>query len=656
MARVVLDSDDEGTSDAMLDLSTAMVEAQYAADLGDARISLVGLDPKSQLYSTGSTGEHPACMHSMIMSDILPERLRREIDSAHHALVNATPSTSRKRRASFSVGTPKPPSTFRQKNKRVKTVGHIPEPSEERGNNFGRPTSSRAHGRSPKVQEADNRSTSRGTASSDIWIVPLSSLDVTSAEHVSGELSLESSNRALAVAAGAIEHVEPAHAALDGHSGSTEIWTPIAPPPESCQFTICIPPLSSTVVNTSSAICITAQTTHDDGEMLDDMLEQPQPSLEFALPNRSSSPVYFANSASQQNLHNHIQPQTSSATKDQEGSAMGPGHQITHSTPPGSEQGTQKKPANKDTIPELTLSDEVAIGLPREQYQPRPSRWRAKGAVQESTEAPLIETKKPRKQRTRRHQTTLPDIAADMKTLNKLGYRGQQAEQALVDAGGHVETAVAKLFAAKMANTDQEEGCAANAPSKDDDAKMMVAGDVIVATTAQTQLRDSKKKSRRSRKDPNAAGKTSIELGDAPVDQPVIQMPDSETCANDENESIVVDASKKGREYGKKSLEAVVATVIDHDVPVRQIADPVLQETDSNPRTRFTTAPADDAEPLDPPEAPINLDEVAKTPPKSAAGKVSKKQHSPINKSSVAFKVGLSRRARVESLLRVIKK
>jgi len=389
--------------------------------------------------------------------------------------------------------------------------------------------------------------------------------------------------------------------------------------------------------------------------MLEDMLEQPQQSPEFALPNKSSSPVYFATSISQEILHNHNQPQTCSATKHQKGSLIEPDHQITESTAARSKQEKENKSPNEDTMPELTHSDEVAIGLPRERYQPRPSRWRAKATGREGTEVPSFDTKKPRKQRTRRHQTTLPDIAADMKTLNRLGYRGHQAEQALVDAGGHVETAVAKLFAAKLANPDQEEGLAAGTPSKDADTNMKRAEDSIVVATAQTQSTDSKKKPRRSRKDPNAANATFIELADSPVDQPVTQTPDPMTNADTENEPIVVDASRNGKEHGKKSREDVVATVIDPDAPAKQTTDAVLQEINSNLRTRATAAPSDVAEPLDPSEAAINVNEAAKTPTKSA-GKTSKKQHSPINKSSVAFKVGLSRRARVESLLRVIKK
>ena len=306
-------------------------------------------------------------------------------------------------------------------------------------------------------------------------------------------------------------------------------------------------------------------------------------------------------------------------------------------------------------MPEMTYSDEIAIGLPQEKYQPRPSRSRTKPTGQETAGAPSIELKKPRKQRTRRHQTTLPDIAADMKTLNKLGYRGHQAEQALVDAGGHVETAVANLFAAKMADTDQEEGSAAHAPSKDDDANMKEAGDTIVVAVAQTQPTDSKKKHRRPRKD-SVVASTTTGLADTPVDQPVTQMPTSVVRADAENESNVVHVAKKAKDHGKKSREAVIATVASHDCPEKHTTDPTLQEINNNPRTRATTAPSDNPEPHDPPEAAIIADDdLAKTPTKSA-GKASKKQHSPINKSSVAFKVGLSRRARVESLLRVIKK
>ncbi|KAI9667872.1 MAG: chitin deacetylase [Bathelium mastoideum] len=397
-------------------------------------------------------------------------------------------------------------------------------------------------------------------------------------------------------------------------------------------------------------------------------------------------------------------------------------------------------------------SDEIAIGLPREQYKPRPSRSRS-ARVEEDVLDLSISPKRAARAKRKKKLDVVTEKAADpfvtaekLATITSMGFSSSQAERALRALKGDVEQAVDRLCNQQIGDTNEgsdqkqhpddsvmeqttahalDSGAtpkecstndetfvdktnsprAVNVASVDTsvsaDAPSAAGGKsllrVEIIPSKETELRESsslaKKKPKKAKRQKTAhpdeketqvatrASDLEAEEGGSPVvslekrtatntDVRVDHNVNEQPLKAMSNQDSAPVAKKPGRGRPKKireqpperdmeadmqALEETVVAVDDHlkEIPSNTIPSYVERSGDEDVPVKST--PEKQVPHGDSPvrSEPISGD--VTTPHKDKA-KLGHKQHSPINKSKVAYRVGLSRRARIAPLLRMVKK
>ena len=279
-------------------------------------------------------------------------------------------------------------------------------------------------------------------------------------------------------------------------------------------------------------------------------------------------------------------------------------------------------------------SDDNAIGIPKEHYQPRPSKRRSGGGDQEMF-VPTDFSKKPEamckgKRKTKRHKTTafqelLPkDEDEDEEVMVVPDPRFDIPEMKLSKASTEIDLA-------EMESNDNAEETRPEAQSEPKQA---------VKPSGQ-------KKRGKTKKAVTTFSEEEI-VGEVEVDQ---NQEDVET------KDPVISATAKSRKKTKtKETPTPIMAKQDHNnngVSAAEDDRPasILSETPSN---NIPSKPA--AKPL-PETSPSEANPPPETPRKSTTpAPKGPDKHSPISSGKVAYRVGLSKRARIAPLLRIVRK
>ncbi|MCJ1282902.1 hypothetical protein MMC26_002228 [Xylographa opegraphella] len=292
-------------------------------------------------------------------------------------------------------------------------------------------------------------------------------------------------------------------------------------------------------------------------------------------------------------------------------------------------------------------SDEVAIGLPAENYQPRPSRSRANHTVDDLVLA-IDYSKRPEavvKARNKRRKTEGDELTTTKETVD-MGLSGTRvgneamykADLDVLPRGEHSEDS---LCAKKSAMAD--------APVEEVDK----------AASAVDPERLKKKRGRPKKQattdDDNAViHETAIPPIDIAVDADVLSTTSTTSTAKPPRKR------KKTHESSAISEEIVIddddeTTSIPRTAARQQSraddGDGALDTTQNS--ANIIKAPSNEESA---PDGTLSNAAPPETPRKAGASGKGPGKHSPLNTGKVPYRVGLSKRARIEPLLRVVRK
>ena len=102
----------------------------------------------------------------------------------------------------------------------------------------------------------------------------------------------------------------------------------------------------------------------------------------------------------------------------------------------------KRKLREDNSADELNFSDEIVIGLPKEQYKPRPSRSRSARIPQPEPIQSVTEPEKKVKATSKRRKTTDGVIMSSRMALREMGFPSSQADEAMEGTDGTVAKAV----------------------------------------------------------------------------------------------------------------------------------------------------------------------------------------------------------------------
>lgn len=291
-------------------------------------------------------------------------------------------------------------------------------------------------------------------------------------------------------------------------------------------------------------------------------------------------------------------------------------------------QSKTKRPREKDELDDAKLgSDDICIGLPVEKYQPRPSRSRS-GRLDEELLVPVDFSKR-------------PEAAAKGKKKNKR--RKTTAFEQLV----HEDEDETDIFQVKIPSPSKDPEKVRDAPTKNK-PEVTDRPQPDMGTLKDIYTAPPPKKRGRPKK--------------------VVSEPhgEQEKLTRDPNSPTKSRIAVLNRSTSKKSK-----VPLGHDSDQSSAEEdfpfpPEIKPDISDPPPRSPQSPPFQKEPPVPIPVPvtrspsptkpnIQLSSALQTPPKTAPAKGPDK-HSPINSAKVAYRVGLSKRARIEPLLRVVRK
>ena len=271
-------------------------------------------------------------------------------------------------------------------------------------------------------------------------------------------------------------------------------------------------------------------------------------------------------------------------------------------------------------------SDEAVIGIPKEHYQPRPSRSRSR--KDEDLVIPLDFSKRPEaalkpKKKSKRSKTT-----AFLELIPKEDETEDDDEPL---------PAVPELDIPKFEHTKMSENNKGTLGMDDTESPV-------------TTVKGAKKQRGRPKKAARHSGINEAQVYNV-IDREVIFV---EKVLSDEDSarprerpaqsSVVVDESSQGRKAG----DATDAEISQPSVPGK--ANKPLREIDGNCMLSKTPEKSEDH------KGTIGKDTAPKTPQKSSPHEKGPDKHSPISTGVVKYRVGLSKRARIEPLLRIVRK
>ncbi|KAF9695762.1 hypothetical protein EKO04_006162 [Ascochyta lentis] len=367
-------------------------------------------------------------------------------------------------------------------------------------------------------------------------------------------------------------------------------------------------------------------------------------------------------------------------------------------------QSRKKRPS-----PALTLDDDLAdLGLPKEQYKPRPSRSRSlKVGTQESIDYSIRPEKATKASRQRRSTTTTGSLAKPLSTPERIrqicdmGFTPSTSERALERNNGDVTQSVDWLVTNRVADDElvchnpqmakpagyqetadtgtrrqriapQTSHLGAEQISVTDTVAKPAAVDrnaastepatiapiVAVRSPTKVQVVIPTKLPKQSLVTP-----TTMETSGrkAKRRKTTLDPPEPTTTPSAANEAKV--EKKRGRGRPKKAIEAPVSTdFVQYDEDEQVRGHPLLPaDNDARPITAQSQGPEHETNATviskTTPEPPVfpNRPEVEPITPERVKKPAVREQASN-NKGKVSYRVGLSKRAKIAPLLRVMKK
>ena len=286
--------------------------------------------------------------------------------------------------------------------------------------------------------------------------------------------------------------------------------------------------------------------------------------------------------------------------------------------------------------------DDIAVGLPKEQYHPRPSRSRA-GHASEGLVMPVDFSKRPetvakatvrRRSKIRRSKTTA------FQELRPPSEEDEGEEQPLASKKLDLEKAGEEDGPIKSQLSD---GAGDAESEKVVDGGVVVEPDLIAQKSTKKRGRPRKAKTEEDDQS-NPKGAEKKGQNEAVKQEPTTSHMTRTTRKKGEEAEIIL-AEDDGVNHGPYGEEANADIVASE-------RHKVLEQSTGN---ATTVKRSDDAK-----NPASGLDETSVPPetpkkPAIASGKGSDK-HSPISSSKVAYRVGLSKKARIEPLLRIVRK
>lgn len=318
-------------------------------------------------------------------------------------------------------------------------------------------------------------------------------------------------------------------------------------------------------------------------------------------------------------------------------------HGLRSSSPP---RNRSKRKLSFSTNTDELGSDDFAIGLPKEHYQPRPSRSRASKTLDDTVLA-IDYSKRPEA------------VARKMKRRKTTG-----AEVDMKDEGDQEMTDFPAKRTERLKSPPQavgEDVIALNCEPEEeirDVAKAIFEGPPLVdeaLVPVGEAVPPKKKRGRPKKQVEQDVGETSLTTVDEPNAAP------KETAQNS-----AVAPAKKTRKPRKTTEEVVVVSeeilVEDDELVIagksREVVNDHVLEANDNAANVRSGLRLNQDEPLqpvdedDPTQGPATMS--VETPKKQLPKGPNK--HSPLNTGKIQYRVGLSKRVRIEPLLKVVRK
>lgn len=336
-------------------------------------------------------------------------------------------------------------------------------------------------------------------------------------------------------------------------------------------------------------------------------------------------------------------------------------------TSPEPSKGKIKRKTQCNTPTDELGSDDIAVGLPKEQYQPRPSRSRANRAddgfllavdFSKRPEA-VAKAKIKRRRTTGGHIPTHEDVSVENmseldddepRALRKT--RNERMKVTDDQDAPHGDAHIVDLLQHDTDGTEKhEEAQDTSIPTKKPEQETTTdtidgtKGNDAEAAKQVDQTEEPKKKRGRPRK------KTTEEPPSLPV--PPNDPPPAAPAANAETPTKPTPAAKNPAKRRKTNDPTPITTTTaqtSDDQPISPSTSPHPAADDLHHSDHNTSASA-------PPDSPPRRAKPAaplQTPQKAAPKGPDK--HSPLHSGKVPYRVGLSKRARIEPLLRVVRK
>ena len=320
----------------------------------------------------------------------------------------------------------------------------------------------------------------------------------------------------------------------------------------------------------------------------------------------------------------------------------------TSNQPPKSTMKPKRKADDSDEVP----SDDVDLGFPKEQYQPRPSRSRSNRDVDnlvqaidysKRPEAALKANKKLKRRKTTSDFTVSSRAAVVEGSLDEAGGLLQSnvwdAKPSLVDEGSPTLAALDNVAESKSFNTKRV-AVDAQVPSAEVAEPKKKRGRPKKQTVAE---RD-EDNVHETPEEPAQRAKVVIESKAAGPAQPAKRgrkrKKTEEELSLFIEEPVAEDTVASTHHDDSKAIDDISCTIIPSEAKTK------ANKTDQALSKESTPTPA----PIQPQPPPAPL----QTPQKQ--GKKGPDKHSPLNSGKVAYRVGLSKNARIEPLLRGLRR
>lgn len=281
-------------------------------------------------------------------------------------------------------------------------------------------------------------------------------------------------------------------------------------------------------------------------------------------------------------------------------------------------------------------SDDADVGLPKEQYKPRPSRSRASHAIDDLV-LDIDFSKRPE-----------ATIKAKAKRRKTTGNRNLLDDKIITDEADNVDD---------RENLRSDASAMRKSETVEHTAKLFVAPDAPLPIGDQVQ----KKKRGRPKKVANeeeSARDTLAEPGTTTENDIDIPKPESTTTLKKTRKRKKTDDDSQNREDIPRKEDIMMSSVNpitndDNLLGALDLLEDQRNETNSitsrmSPPNEPQTLPRETPPPTTKPTLP------AQTPKNPASSSIGR--HSPLNSSRVPYRVGLSRRHRIEPLLRAVRK